>query len=73
MSIVTGRHGGGAGRTGKTRRVSLRSDGTQANDGSYSPAISADGRFVAFHSYATNLVGNDTNGKIDVFVRGPLR
>ena len=28
-------------------------------------------RFVAFASYATNLVAGDTNGKEDVFVRGP--
>lgn len=33
------------------------------------PAISADGRYVAFHSSATNLVANDTNGGYDVFVR----
>ena len=33
------------------------------------PAISADGRFVAFNSDATNLVPGDTNGARDVFVR----
>ena len=33
------------------------------------PAISADGRFVAFYSDATNLVRGDTNRSIDVFVR----
>ena len=33
------------------------------------PAISADGRFVAFYSEATNLVPGDTNGASDVFVR----
>ena len=33
------------------------------------PAISADGRFVAFESEATNLVPGDTNGAFDVFVR----
>ena len=31
--------------------------------------ISADGRFVAFRSFATDLVANDTNGTTDVFVR----
>ena len=36
---------------------------------SYDPAISADGRFVAFESDATNLVPGDTNGVHDVFVR----
>ena len=33
------------------------------------PAISADGRFVAFDSLASNLVPGDTNGTNDVFVR----
>jgi len=36
---------------------------------SRSPAISADGRFVAFTSHATNLVAGDANGFVDVFVR----
>jgi Tol biopolymer transport system component len=31
-------------------------------------AMSADGRFVAFQSSATNLVGHDTNNRSDVFV-----
>src|SRR5262249_34743800 len=35
---------------------------------SYTPALSADGRFVAFSSYATNLIANDTNGLQDIFV-----
>ena len=35
--------------------------------GSY-PSISADGRYVAFHSYSANLVGGDTNNEYDVFV-----
>jgi hypothetical protein len=34
-----------------------------------SPALSADGRFVAFASHASNLVPGDTNGAADVFVR----
>jgi Tol biopolymer transport system component len=53
--------------TGATERVSLHSNGTQANFGSYSPVISADGRYVAFHSSATNLVNNDFNNVSDVF------
>lgn len=53
-----------------TTRVSVASDGAQADGGSaIDPQISADGRFVAFASEATNLVRGDTNGKIDVFVR----
>jgi PKD repeat protein len=51
-----------------TARVSVASDGTQANDSSYGPAVSADGRYVAFESYATNLVPDDTNMTADVFV-----
>jgi Tol biopolymer transport system component len=52
-----------------TERVSLSATGTQANGGSFAPAISADGRFVAFESAASNLVAGDTNRQLDVFVR----
>jgi hypothetical protein len=55
--------------TGTTERVSIATAGTQANDESYSPAISSSGRFVAFRSDATNLVANDTNNNSDIFVR----
>jgi Tol biopolymer transport system component len=55
--------------TTSTRLVSRNSAGAQGNDGSFDPSISADGRFVAFYSYATNLVPADTNGTSDVFVR----
>jgi Tol biopolymer transport system component len=55
-------------QTGVTERVSVDSGGAQANDTSDEPAISADGRFVAFVSVATNLVSGDTNGVGDVFV-----
>ncbi len=54
--------------TGATTLVSVASDGTQADDYSGNPAISADGRFVAFMSFAANLVAGDTNGCPDVFV-----
>lgn len=53
---------------GETTRVSVGSDGTQGNGLSYNPAFSADGRFVAFWSYADNLVAGDTNGERDIFV-----
>jgi Tol biopolymer transport system component len=56
-------------RTGITERVSLRPDGVQANSHSLRPALSADGRFVAFESFAGNLVPGDTNRTNDVFVR----
>ena len=54
--------------TGTITRASLSTAGTQANALSYAPVISADGRFVAFHSAASNLVTGDTNGAWDVFV-----
>jgi Tol biopolymer transport system component len=43
--------------------------GIQGNGDSYDPSISADGRYVAFTSEASNLVPGDTNGVADVFVR----
>jgi hypothetical protein len=55
--------------SGSTARVSIATAGTQANDESFSPAISSSGRFVAFRSDATNLVANDTNNNSDIFVR----
>ncbi len=55
--------------TGETERVSVASDGSEATGGgSHDPAISDDGRFVAFESDATDLVGADGNGATDVFV-----
>lgn len=53
---------------GARRRVSLASDGTQANAASWGAAVSADGRFVAFASDASNLVPDDRNRAADVFV-----
>jgi Tol biopolymer transport system component len=58
--------------TGTTERASVSSGGAQANDMSVSVAISADGRYVAFASHASNLVSGDTNGQRDVFVRDLL-
>ena len=59
-------------QAGTTERVSVANSGGQANSSSSvagSTVISADGRFVAFGSVATNLVTGDTNGSTDVFVR----
>jgi Tol biopolymer transport system component len=53
---------------GVTERVSVDSSGSEADLFCFVPAISADGRYVAFSSFATNLVVNDTNGKRDVFL-----
>lgn len=52
-------------------RVSVATDGTEANGWSYNPLVSRDGegKYVAFVSDATNLVPGDTNGQTDVFVR----
>lgn len=57
--------------TGETSMVSVGSSG-QGNYTSSYVSLSADGRFVAFHSYATNLVPDDTNGCYDVFIRDCL-
>ena len=58
---------------GFTARASLSSSGAQANGHSVLPAISGDGRFVAFYSDASNLISGDTNGARDVFVRDRIR
>ena len=50
-------------------KVSLNSTGVQGNGLSYLPAVSPNGKFVVFSSYATNLVAGDTNSEVDVFLR----
>lgn len=57
---------------GGTTRVSVATDGAQANHHSFETGISADGRFVTFFSYASNLVPDDRNGARDVFVHDRL-
>jgi hypothetical protein len=54
--------------TGALEMVSVASDGTQADAGVSGPVLSADRRYVAFASGATNLVAGDTNGCMDIFV-----
>lgn len=54
---------------GVTSRVSVGPGGRQANGASSIPSISADGRYVAFMSDASNLVAGDTNHAADIFVR----
>jgi Tol biopolymer transport system component len=56
---------------GVTERVSVSSE-EEETDGGEKPAISADGRFVAFRGSSDDLVPNDTNGLADVFVRDRL-
>jgi Tol biopolymer transport system component len=58
--------------TNTTTGVSLDSAGNPANGFSYNPSISADGRFVAFTSVASNIVPGDTNNSFDIFVRDRL-
>ncbi len=54
---------------GDTIRVSINSSGAQSNSGSDGVSISTDGRYIAFISWASNLVNGDTNGVEDAFVR----
>ena len=53
--------------TGKTTRVSVRSNGNEVVGESSHPSLSSTGRFVAFHSSAA-LVGSDDNGVEDIYV-----
>jgi predicted RNA-binding protein with TRAM domain len=55
-------------QTGETILVSIASDGTQGNNSSSSPSISADGRYIAFDSSSNNLVNDDTNNQPDIFM-----
>ncbi|MBK7643850.1 MAG: PD40 domain-containing protein [Planctomycetes bacterium] len=54
---------------GTTIRVSANTAGLRGNSLSSQPAVSADGRYVAFASLATDLVGSDLDGQQDIFVR----
>jgi Tol biopolymer transport system component len=54
--------------SGRTDRISTDVNGEQGNNDSRYGAISADGRFVVFNSYASNLVAGDTNNRSDMFV-----
>ncbi|MPZ67956.1 MAG: hypothetical protein GEU71_00305 [Actinobacteria bacterium] len=56
-------------RSGKTKRVSISSSETQADDGGMQASISPNGRYVAFASLSDDLVPNDANGLVDIFVR----
>ena len=56
------------GSRGGPSLISLAVDGGEADGASFTPSISADGRYVAFASAASTLVGGDTNGTEDVFV-----
>src|SRR5689334_8574738 len=49
-------------------RVSVANDGAEGDGDSYEPSISADGRYVAYTSNASNLAPDDTNGHADIFL-----
>ncbi|MEV6380989.1 hypothetical protein AB0M31_16385 [Streptomyces sp. NPDC051773] len=66
---VTGAAAAGEGARPRTERISVTAEGSQANDYSDVGGISANGRYVAFDSSATNLVAGDTNGFSDIFVK----
>ena len=57
---------------GPVEQIDVTPAGTGPDRDSNHPALSADGRFVAFQSFATNLVPGDTNNEGDVFVRDRL-
>src|SRR5262249_13243314 len=54
--------------SGATERSSVSSAGVPADSASFDPAISGDGRFVAFESRSVNLVPADHNSSNDIFV-----
>jgi len=56
-------------RIGVTERVSVDSAGVECNGTTWAGGMSPDGRFVVMNGVASNLVSNDTNGKVDVFLR----
>ncbi len=55
--------------TGALELISQSTGGGRGNQRSWDPAMSDDGRYVAFASYASNLVSGDTNGTWDIFLR----
>jgi Tol biopolymer transport system component len=58
-------------KTGKTKRISVKSNGGAVDANHQEPAISGDGRFVAFASLGA-FTGGDSGNDFDVFMRGPL-
>ena len=54
---------------GATRRASESPGGAAGNEASRHPTISADGRYVAFHTIASNLVAADANGLADIVLK----
>ncbi|MFC5831836.1 S8 family serine peptidase [Nonomuraea insulae] len=72
VAVTVGRHQASADltlpRRPQTERVSLGTDGRQANHDTWWPELSGDGSVVVYASFATNLTDEqDTNGELDVF------
>ena len=55
--------------TNETKLVSCSGTGERTNGASFGATVSADGRYILFTSAASNLVGSDTNGNQDVFLK----
>lgn len=68
LALVT-THASAYPRPGRTFRANVSSSGATADAASYTPGISADGRFVAFHSAAENLTTTGSGGKVQVVLR----
>jgi len=56
-------------KTGALANLSTNAQGELADAFSFNPAISANGRYVAFYSYASNLAAGDSNSSADIFVK----
>jgi Tol biopolymer transport system component len=54
--------------TGAWTLLSVTPDGLPGNNISASPSLSAEGRWIAFQSFADNLVSSDSNGYMDIFI-----
>jgi hypothetical protein len=73
IALLAAASSGAALRAQETTRISVAGSGAEGNGASWNAGLSADGRFAVFSSVATNLVGGDTNGVRDVFVRDRFR
>src|SRR5262245_8066773 len=69
LAVIASAVPASASPTHVTELVSANNAGVPGNHASAEPSVSADGRYVAFSSNATNLVPGDTNNVADIFVR----
>ena len=56
-----------------TTRISVDSTGNQANEFSWHPFVSGNGRYLVFWSFASNLIANDNNGQGDIFIHDRIK